>query len=130
MKTELIVRGVAGRDGNILACIALPHNYRYLPGGHVDPGESARVALAREFMEEVGVEVRVGELLFTAEERFEQRGRVRHEIVLAFHVEHSSGEWPADITSREDDIGFEWLTPDELAAANFLPASQKAWQLF
>ena len=45
---ELIARGVFVRGGAVLLCQNVKHGYYYLPGGHVEFGEAAAVALARE----------------------------------------------------------------------------------
>lgn len=63
-----VVCGVIGdADGRFLAC-QRPEGKHLgglweFPGGKVDPGETPEAALARELMEELAVEVRVGEAL-------------------------------------------------------------------
>lgn len=121
-RIEIIARGLARRDGSVLLCRSVAGGHSYLPGGHVEPGESAADALAREFMEETGVETRVGPLLLAAEVRFTQDGRARHELDLVFHVEHARGDWPGAMPTLEPDIRFEWTPTDRLAEAGFVPA--------
>lgn len=59
-----------------------------LPGGKIEPGESPEQSLARELAEELGIEVRVGELLCNA--CFEDDA-VRLEL-LVYRVERLAGE--------------------------------------
>ena len=59
------VGGIAVRDGRLLLIKRgqAPSAGRWsLPGGRVEPGESERVAVAREFLEETGLVVEVGPL--------------------------------------------------------------------
>jgi 8-oxo-dGTP pyrophosphatase MutT (NUDIX family) len=125
---EILARGVLIMEDHVLLCRNVEGGYRYLPGGHVEPGESAAAALAREFMEESGVAVRVGGLLLISEHGFVQKGRPRHEIDLVFHVEHPptldpSRAWP----SLEPDIAFDWVALSDLGAADLRPASISDW---
>lgn len=48
-----IVRAIIVKDGKLLVCIS-PRGPYYLPGGHVELGESVEQALHRELKEEVG----------------------------------------------------------------------------
>jgi 8-oxo-dGTP diphosphatase len=124
---EFIVRGVLIHNARLLVCTNLKRGYHYLPGGHVEFGESAHDALAREFVEETGLKLAVGRLLLAAEERFHDGDRQRHELNLVFHVEHL-GQLPS-VQSLESAIGFEWLSADSLRNADFRPAAIKAWLL-
>ena len=72
---ETIARGVALSDGRILLCKAKGGSTTYLPGGHIELGETGREALVREMKEETGLDVSVGSMLIRsgiAEENVEK----------------------------------------------------------
>lgn len=54
MSIEIISRGIFVKDGKILLCRSVEDDHFFLPGGHVEFGESGEVALAREMKEETG----------------------------------------------------------------------------
>ena len=62
-------------------------------------GEPGAAALARELAEELGHQLRVGDLAFVAENIFAGDG-VQHEIGLYYHV-----DWPAYWTGTICDAG-------------------------
>lgn len=128
-KIEVIARGVATRGGRLLVCRNQGNGHAFLPGGHVEPGEGAAPALAREFMEESGLAVRVGEFLLANEHQFEQNGKPRHELNLVFHVEPGAGPWPERVSSLEEQIGFEWIDLAALPESRLLPPPLLAWLL-
>jgi ADP-ribose pyrophosphatase YjhB (NUDIX family) len=121
---ELIARGVLLADGHVLLCRHVAGNYRYLPGGHVEFGEPAHAALARELAEESDVRATVGPLVHADEHVFRQKGRLRHEINLVFHVEQPTTAPPGThpVASREDGIAFDWVRIDTLDDADLRPA--------
>ncbi|MBY0262673.1 MAG: NUDIX domain-containing protein, partial [Phycisphaerales bacterium] len=88
---EFIARGVLIAGSRVLLCRNLKHDYLYLPGGHVEFGESAAAALAREFLEEAALPVRVGPLALVSEGTFATKRRGHHEVNLVFHVEQTGG---------------------------------------
>jgi ADP-ribose pyrophosphatase YjhB (NUDIX family) len=56
-----------------------------LPGGRLEPGEQHEEALVREFLEETGLQVKAGELLYVMDSRTELERR--HFITCVFEVE-------------------------------------------
>ncbi len=113
-KIEVIARGLVIHRGHVLLCRNVAKGYHYLPGGHVERGESSRAALERELEEEAGISVTAGPLLLILENGFEDaaRGKDLHEINLVFHVEHRLDG--GSVLSLEEDIAFDWI---DLAAA-------------
>ena len=123
-RIEVLARGLTRIGSRLLVCRSLAHGHCYLPGGHVEFGESAEEALRREYSEETGLDVLVGPLATAVEQRFVQGTKERHELSLVFHVElrspaSSGGEV---VLAREPDIAFEWIPVFKLETERFVPA--------
>ena len=121
---ELIARGLLVENGKILLCQNVAKGYYYLPGGHVDPGETSSEALAREFQEETGQGVQVGDCLLLAE----VLAPGIQELNLVFHVERA-GETPPDspFESQEEHIAFVWHDLAAVPDLDLRPLCLKAW---
>ncbi len=121
---ETIARGVCIRDGYILLCQPAKGGRAYLPGGHIEFGETARTALVREIQEEMGQTASAGNFIAATENSFLQNGEPHCEINLLFALD-IPGISPASHPSAvESWITFKWvpLTKEALTAANLLPA--------
>lgn len=137
---ELIARGIliepdANATPRLLVCVSLVHEdsngktgYAFLPGGHIEFGESAPAALAREMLEECGVAVTVGPLLLTHESTFKAK-RDHHEINTVFAMSRRAADARKHkpITSREDHIEFRFVTLAELKRLRLLPPECRQW---
>lgn len=129
---ETIARGFATHGSSVLLCRSKEQGHHYLPGGHIEFGEPARTALAREMLEEAGIGCVVGPLLLTEEQVFTQKGKNRHEITLIFRIdrlEMASGDdgTPPAVRSVEDHIDFVWVELASVADLEIYPVSTKAW---
>ena len=126
---ETIARGVCIVDGKILLCRAKGGKSTYLPGGHIEFGETGREALVREMKEETGLDATAGELLGVVESSFMQKGEKHCEINLIYamkvEVEERGRQW--NVPSCEDWICFDWVDCDKLDSANLLPPEMKPY---
>ena len=114
---ETIARGVCVVDGNILLCRAKGGKTTYLPGGHIEFGETGRQALVREIKEELGLDSSTGAFLGVVENSFLQHGAPHSEINLVYELSLAQGE----IHAQEDWIEFEWR--DRAHLDDLLPAT-------
>lgn len=126
--TEIISRGLLIHSGRVLLCLSPRGGYGYLPGGHVEFGESAGAALQRELVEELGLRVRVGPPLLVHEYAFvDPRGVPHHELNAVFHVEARRARDLDSLRSREEHIRFEMVSREQLARTRILPMPMKRW---
>ena len=121
---ETIARGVCVRDGKILLCRAKGGSTTYLPGGHIEFGESGRKALVREMAEETGLEVETGRFMGVVENSFLQHGKPHAEINLVYEMTLVDAD--AAVSAKEDWIEFLWCPLSELEGARLLPADFNA----
>ena len=121
---ETIARGVCVRDGKILLCRAKGGSTTYLPGGHIEFGETGRKALVREMAEETGLEVETGRFMGVVENSFLQHGKPHAEINLVYEMTLVDAD--AAVSAKEDWIEFLWCPLSELEGARLLPVDFNA----
>jgi 8-oxo-dGTP diphosphatase len=125
------VAGVLVRGGKLLVVEHERDGRRYhlLPGGGLEWGETCAAGLAREFMEELSLQVSVGSLLVINESI--APGAKRHILNLTFAVRHSGGALKLNPDRRLKAA--VWLTRAELRRAKFYPDIKKhllrAWDI-
>lgn len=126
---ETIARGVLVADGHVLLCRNTRHGNVYLPGGHIEFGETGAEALAREMAEETGVRVRVTGFLgcaehFFAQETDEHEPAADHAEINLVYAMTAPGLSPdAEVKSREGWLAFDWAPLDGLASTKMEPAA-------
>ncbi|HSO27350.1 MAG TPA: NUDIX domain-containing protein [Anaerolineales bacterium] len=118
---EFIARLVLVSGDHILLTQKHARGYSYLPGGHIEFGESAADALNRELQEEIGGRARVGAFLGALEQSFSARGKFHHEINLVFWGVLEEIAYPEQPTVLEDDLAYIWQPLNRLQEANFQP---------
>ena len=122
---ETIARGVCVADGKILLCFPKDRSYAYLPGGHIEFGETGRVALVREMKEETGLDATATDLLGVVESSFVQKGEPHCEINLVYTMTVEKVVKVEKVESQEDWICFDWIDCDEIDSVNLLPPEMK-----
>ncbi len=108
------IAGLGFRDGYVLVHRATHEDFWTFPGGRAEIGETSAQTLEREMMEELGVSVKVGRMLWTVENFFHYEKRWYHEIGFYYLMElpDSVPFHPTDIVHRlkdgKNDLEFKW----------------------
>jgi len=125
MKFHYIVRGIIRDGDHVLLCKQKNGTYTFLLGGHIDFGEGAKAALAREIKEEIGATVTVTNFRGAIENAWDDHC----EISLVFDVEHnlSKDVTPVPASPEEEHLAFLWVHKDDLAKHNVLPTPLIQW---
>ncbi len=124
-RIRAIAVGLVVRDGHVLLeeYAATPRHDVFLraPGGGIELGEAATVAVRREFAEELDADVVEARLLAVTENIFERSGAVGHEIVHVFTVSAPSLTvlpLAERIAVRDSDTTVGWYDIDALRAGS------------
>ncbi|MDR2505349.1 MAG: histidine phosphatase family protein [Oscillospiraceae bacterium] len=126
------VSGILVRGGKVLLQAPKDTNEYAFPGGQVAFGETCAESLAREWREEVGVEIEVGELKWVEENLFPWGERFCHQICPDFIVTlKGEGAIPLDGSFQSKEYGrhawghlieFHWIPLGEVKKLNVYPA--------
>ena len=124
-KIDLIVRAVLIHNNQVLLVRKKGGDYSFLPGGHIDFGESATDALRRELKEETGIEITIKRFSGVVEHAWEKRCKCFMEINLIFEVRLKRPK--KVIYSLEPDLEFFWQHINQLDYINLQPAILQKW---
>lgn len=129
------VRALIIRDAQLLVTVNrhVTDPYLLLPGGGQEFGESMAEAAARECLEELGVEVEVGDIAYLRDyigsrHEFAQWDSHFHGIETVFYCTLTAGAVPSmpEVGDRYQ-VGVDWLSLDDLDGAPLFPACLKSW---
>lgn len=118
---EILVRAVILRGGKVLLCWNRDHSFYFLPGGHVETGESVRQAMARELREELRAAVKTQRVIGTVENIWRTGRKQHHELNVVSVVKLNR----YDAVTPLRHIEFHWVNTTELSHRKLLPHKLK-----
>lgn len=118
----VVIRG----DGKILLVRRSPGDFRAgeweVPGGHVDPGETATQAAVREVKEEVGLDVEILPLVDQRFSFFDLRGTADWGVMFGARLLNPTtadgwklSRWPEPKLKLDEHDQYMWIDPADLA---------------
>lgn len=124
------VAGICVQDGRVLLQTTTGEDRSFaFPGGHVEFGETNAETLIREFREEIGADITVGDLKWVAEIFFPWGDMPCHQICLYYMVEIQNPEIPRDgvflakehMEGRSFDLEFHWIPLEDVKKLEVYP---------
>lgn len=127
---HVLSRAVVLDQGHVLLCKTrdLPIPFYFLPGGHIEHGESAEAAVLRELLEESGTQCRIKRFLGCLEHSFEPGHSSichNHEYNFFFEAESDDLKLQNPLARMEDHIELIWTPLHEIDSIDFRPEPLK-----
>lgn len=131
MKHRISAGAIVERDGGLLMVRhRLPGRYDFwvCPGGGVEGTESLEAAARRETLEETGLDVRIGKLLYVEELANPTQGFIK--FWFQGHAETGELNKQPPPTAGEHIVQLAWLDPQALREATVFPpvVIDRYWQ--
>lgn len=118
---EVIARAVILRNSKMLLCKHTKYSHYYLPGGHVEFGETIEEALQRELKEELNTSTKIKMPVGVLQQSFVQEGKKRHEINFIYSVDIKT----QNPKSAESHLEFHWVAIKDFPKAEIKPIKLK-----
>lgn len=118
---ELIVRLLIKKENKILLCLNKETNSYFLPGGHVEFGDTLEETIYKETSEELGwnkEDIKKISFKTYLENSFISNNQKHQELNMIFDVEIDNN---TPINSKEDHITFEWVELSLVDSLKILP---------
>lgn len=124
------VAGICVQSGKVLLQTTTGEDRSFaFPGGHVEFGETHTQTLIREFKEEIGADITVGDLKWVAEIFFPWGNKPCHQICLYYMVEILNPEIPDEgifmaqeyMEGRSFNLEFHWVPLNEVEGLEVYP---------
>ena len=120
MKTIEVAAALVFRDGRLLITQRPSGGHLAglweFPGGKREPAESFEQALQRELMEELGIEVEVGELVESITHEYPEK---------SVHLRFFRCAWKRHEPQAIECADWRWIQPEELAEFQFPAADAR-----
>lgn len=120
-RTRNSAKAIIFKDGKMLATKIKDEDeiFYIMPGGGQEVGETLEEAVKREVAEEFGILVKPISLEFVIEG---VTGEKFHRIDLVFLCEYLDVIYDAEIKGDKNQIGYDWLTVDNLMNEPLYPS--------
>lgn len=127
MNSKKIINVVAGfiyKDKKILICQRPLGKARALlwefAGGKVEQGENHAEALKREFMEELAVEIKVGDLFYSHSHEYE-------DVIVNLFIYHA--KIAGGTIQKREHKDIKWISSGEIDCYSFCPADEEVLEI-